>query len=648
MTYRSSIRIVAGVVLLAVAAVGLRQVAHSQPVITLSAPAAPQAGGGEHFVSVGQIGGAVDTVARQGDYLYTGRGPRLEIWDVSDPLNPSLSGQTQVLPGIVYNVTLAGNYAYVATGYGGWQIVDVADPAAPTIVAVRSFDGYVRDVAVDGRYAYVAVSDGLYIFDAINPAAPVQVGFISRPGARRIAVGDGLASVVAAGLVVIVDVTNPTAPQQLAEIGIVFTPFLDAALAGNLLFIAADSMSDGGLLVYDISDPAQPAQIGEYAGVNAATHLSLYDVPGGPTPDRVYLSSADGLRILDVADPTNPTLIGSELSYGAGENIRLGDYAYVVTTSGVTILDVSNEANPQEIWISPPPSYAWEVAVQGDYAYIASTGLRIVDVADPKAPVLVGAIESPNITVDLAIEGNYVYVAERYAGLRVIDVTSPTNPLEVGAYITPTLQPFSSIDVAGDYAYLGKWYDAGLLILDVSNPAAITFASTLPSSYVLDVDATGDYVYLTTGSNLRVIDVTNPTSPFEVESYPPPPDSAFYAIQVVGDYAYVAGKDGLYILDVSDPTSIDQLAFYPDGNNTNVIRDVVVSGNRAFLTAPFEHLEVFDVSDPTTPVLLDRSVIPLGASYIDVANGRVYTASEGGGMFILGPGLAFYLPLVAR
>jgi hypothetical protein len=82
---------------------------------------------------VGQIGGATYAVAVQGVYAYVGVGPRLVILDVSDPAQPTVAGQTGVLPDIVWGVAVAGSYAYVAGRHGGLVILRyvAGPPLAP-------------------------------------------------------------------------------------------------------------------------------------------------------------------------------------------------------------------------------------------------------------------------------------------------------------------------------------------------------------------------------------------------------------------------------------------------------------------------------------------------------------------------------------
>lgn len=76
---------------------------------------------------VNQVGGAITTVAVEGDLAYVGMGPRLVILDVSDAQAPVMVGQRDILPAIVRDVVVANGFAYVATGTAGvWVVVGAA------------------------------------------------------------------------------------------------------------------------------------------------------------------------------------------------------------------------------------------------------------------------------------------------------------------------------------------------------------------------------------------------------------------------------------------------------------------------------------------------------------------------------------------
>ncbi len=107
---------------------------------------------------VGQIGGASHAVAVVGDYAYLGVGPRLVVLDITDKENPTFVGQSPLLPDIVRGIAVVGNYAFVADGLGGLQIINVSNRERPSLVGSCTEVGDARDVTIDevSSRAYVA------------------------------------------------------------------------------------------------------------------------------------------------------------------------------------------------------------------------------------------------------------------------------------------------------------------------------------------------------------------------------------------------------------------------------------------------------------------------------------------------------------
>jgi hypothetical protein len=127
----------------------------------------------ENVALEGQTGGTADGVAVQGQYAYIGVGQRLVIVDISDPAQPALAGQTDLLPGTVFDVVVAGDYTYLACFINGLRIIDVSDPEAPFEAGFCETGADAMDVALDGKLAYTSVVE---VIDVSDPASPFQVG----------------------------------------------------------------------------------------------------------------------------------------------------------------------------------------------------------------------------------------------------------------------------------------------------------------------------------------------------------------------------------------------------------------------------------------------------------------------------------------
>ncbi|MCU0286570.1 MAG: Ig-like domain-containing protein [Acidobacteria bacterium] len=106
----------------------------------------------------------------------------LKVIDISNPSSPTIVGSINITHNLAA-VFVKGNYAYVAsadyTGTGGpdrtgrLYVIDVTNPAAPTLVGNIALPDAASDVSINGNYAYVACGPGgLQIIDISKPAAP--------------------------------------------------------------------------------------------------------------------------------------------------------------------------------------------------------------------------------------------------------------------------------------------------------------------------------------------------------------------------------------------------------------------------------------------------------------------------------------------
>ena len=138
----------------------------------------------------------------------------LQIIDISNPANPTLIG-TYNTSGAAYSVAVSGRYAYVVDYASGLQIIDISNPATPTLTGTYDTSGNALGIAVSGRYAYVADdASGLQIIDISNPATPTLTGtYDTSDYSSGIAVSGRYAYVADGGSgLQIIDISNPASP----------------------------------------------------------------------------------------------------------------------------------------------------------------------------------------------------------------------------------------------------------------------------------------------------------------------------------------------------------------------------------------------------------------------------------------------------
>ena len=282
-----------------------------------------------------------------------------------------------------------------------------------------------------------------------------------------------------------------------------------------------------------------------------------------------------------------------------------GEYLLVASGSGgFNVLDIANVGNKdfaQRIVSAPFASQRMHVGTRD------ATGLAIGSPAplDPRRIQLPVNEENP-----VAPLFGYAFVTDAVEGLVVVDITTladgiPTNnSLRRSATFNPDglLTGASSVTLAGNYLYVTA--GGGLVILNVADPlrprTVATIAAPLRSPRSVAVQFR--YAFVTDADGLKVIDVTTPDTPRVV------PGAAVSIpeagrVYLARTYAYVAGgRAGLVIVDIERPEQprIDQT--FNAGGAMSDARDVKIGmvnvGLFAYVADAAAGLFVIELSAP--------------------------------------------------
>ena len=110
----------------------------------------------------------------------------------------------------------------------------------------------------------------------------------------------------------------------------------------------------------------------------------------------------------------------------------------------------------------------------------------------------------------------------------------------------------------------------------------------------------GHYAYVSSGATLRIIDVSDPSQPAEVDTFTVP--ERIYGFDVTARHVYIAGGlAGLHILDVSDPATPRLVATHQTPGQA---MSVAAREPMALVVNLMSGLEVLDVSDPSAPTVI--------------------------------------------
>lgn len=460
-----------------------------------------------------------------GDYVYIDNFfIEILIIDISDLLNPTLVGSDSVRFGNSY---LSENLLYVGSGYpdvSGLKIFDVTDPINPSLVSHTIFDGGVEDIIVSEGYAYITIGDywdgntwregQIKIFDVSDPVNPQEIGFYESSGDVSSVSKSGNTLIISEGTFSAsfsgnedgsgLRFLNVIIPSQPQPIGFYATPGWGESVTvrDGYAFVLTRF---GGMSIVDLQNISDPIQVGYYNSPGLSQQVVLQD-------NFAYLADGlRGIRVVDISDLTNPFEVGSFETGGFFYKVDVsGNYAYTLSyTDGLHILDVSDPTNIYEVSFFQPQTIPLAILVRGNYAYFAegyidrhwggTVGwIKIIDISNPSNPVLVGEYfdtGGPYYPVfyptDFDLAGNYLYVANEVGSLRVFDVSDPTNPVVVSN--TPTFA--KDIEVEENFAYLTH-FNGDIRIFDVSdpyNPEEIDLYER--QFYVTDIDVKNGRIY---------------------------------------------------------------------------------------------------------------------------------------------------------
>lgn len=358
-------------------------------------------------------------------------------------------------------------------------------------------------------------------------------------------------------------------------------------------------------------------------------------------------------------------------------------YAYVghpFSGGGATVVDVRNPRAPRPVNFLAVHPRSWSLHFQTfgelllvaeEFNFIAerpkaqwqdpdcSAGLRVYDLANPAAPRAIGfmPVEGLGLHRIWWTGGRYAYASALLDGftdhiLLCIDLQDPTHPREVGRWWVPGMwgaggeinrregRTALHHPVIADGTAYCAWRDAGVQLIDVSNPSKPRFigarnlhppfggsthtALPLPGRDLLIVadEAMAD-ISVEPQKYIWVFDTRSPENPVSIATLPLPDDQ---------DYVAKGGTYGPHNLWENRP----------DGfvSEKLIFATFQSAGVRAYdLSNPFQPAEVgFFVPPPPATLVDPRPCIKRITHCADVyvsADSLIYVTDYNGGLYVL-------------
>jgi len=329
----------------------------------------------------------------------------------------------------------------------------------------------------NSRFCPSAPKNGVAVVDATDPAHPVMVSRLQNP-----------AGTSAEDVVVYTAESGPLAGHDIAAAGI-------QVCGGSRL----DEDADRGLMLWDVTDPAHPEQIGYWKAACCTRGVHEFEVVHRTDLERTFAyvtvptsrypdiengstyrdRNGDGdFRLIDITDPEDPFQVSewgiqdingpfsagqgcdADANYGHGAEPsadgRLVFLAY--WDSGFIELDLTNPATP---------------VFKGRTVYPANAdGDAHSSQWDESRELLFGADEDFCKASGAGIEKGFGY-------MRVYDYSDPADPVQIGEYRTPNSMGTND-QAAGDFVIhnnflvgtdvYSSWYTDGVRVVDTRDP----------------------------------------------------------------------------------------------------------------------------------------------------------------------------------
>ncbi len=273
------------------------------------------------------------------------------------------------------------DYAFVALGSAGLQILNVTNPGSIQNSGSFSATGYTDEVyaaVIDSvPYAFVcAGSGGLVVLNVSNPASPVVDTIINYAGDE------------------------------------IYSVFVDSA--SQKLYTGGKNAK---LYVMNLSSLPAVTSVATYTSATNINEIQIQD-------NVAYIAEDGGLDIVNVTNPANPVRysLGSSDDYAYDVRVN-GVYAYISNNNnGVLVLNVSNPSSPQQTGYLQTTDIALASTINGNIVYVAedASGVEAFDVSNPSAPSYIASYITNSYSEHVYFYNGYTFVSDynKYVVLR--------------------------------------------------------------------------------------------------------------------------------------------------------------------------------------------------------------------------------------
>ena len=585
------------------------------------------------------MGWYIYDLAVSNNYAYLAMTEGLVIAGVADPA--SISGPWScTMSNAAQAVALSSNMAYIATGYDGLKLVNVADPEHPVVVGEFDTEGNSSDVVALGNRVYLADgNNGLLALDVSTSTNPIKVAELAGINSTSLAL-------------------DPPDTLYTVNGSVIYSVDLDT---GNYLQELGHASSLAQRLPHDLSRHVVECPAG-YDGIQTLDLRTSSDprvaatesIPESPTAScasgtLVFIGATDSQTASSgliysrrTDDPFHPLTVATNiLAHGPNCMTVISNRLYVGTSAGELLIYAINETDTDQDGL--PDSWEMQhfgnlnqndtndpdgdgIGNLGEYR----AGLDPLDDdtdgdsirdgdeirlgGDPGGgPQLLSitrlaTLDTPGSAQAVAFADNGIAcVADGTNGLVIVDISDPSSPEMVGHFLGMD----SAVDVVVQ-SNLAFFADStgGVFKIDISMP-------TNPVGLVRYYD-NSDWNAIAVESNLCAylpqnnfsvqfglvdvaVDVAQTNAWRGTLSLPTPAND----VALRGQYAYLARSVGsssvVSVVDISDP-AVPALIQDTDLQSDQSPEAICLDGAHAYVALESGGTRLLDISDPAAPV----------------------------------------------
>jgi hypothetical protein len=290
--------------------------------------------------------------------------------------------------------------------------------------------------------------------------------------------------------------------------------------------------------------------------------------------------------------------------------------------------------------------FAQDVLLRDSLVYISQGqgGLIILNVLNPNEPTYVSELTYGlrGYSYKIANKDSAIYLAAGGFGVNTVNVANPFNPL-ITKEDRP-IAPAKNFYIMGDYLFTAV-SEEGINISNISDPVYPSFRQTffIPGfaqsvcTSAADTSSEKNYMLAACGEvGLTIFNISDFQDGYNIYTLIGWIDTPGFTEDVTIHpdlpVAFLAcGTGGLVIVDYSDTSNVKIVGSYASGGYA---KEVVYNENKVYLTTELRGLQIFDVSNLSSPVRIG-TVETEFAMAVALDDKYVYVADEQEGLIII-------------